>query len=244
MSSSSGVWLGLGGLLVIAACSSSSQPAVDGTCTGKNCANGGSGGGSTGSGSGSASSDAGDDAAGACGVSSAQSQCDQCAGNECCSDLETCGNNLTCENLLSCWQYCATASCQTSCKQQYPTAVSTFDALLSCLSDRCTVCSELGVGDPCSTSGTACNAGLTCGGLFCTRICLQASDCTGLGANGGNILGNASVCKHITSGNYCFPGCASDSDCSDFPGTYCVQTTAINGAAVSICENGPDGGLD
>jgi hypothetical protein len=238
MGRSSCLWLGLGGLLVIAACSSSSQPPVEGNCTGKNCSNGGSGGGGTGSGS------AGSDAGGACSVSSTESQCDQCAGTDCCADLDTCGQSTTCENLLACWDDCGTASCQASCKEQYASVAATFDALLECLSDRCPVCNELGVGDPCSASGTTCIAGLTCGGLWCTKACSQVSDCTGLGANGGNITGNASVCKHILSGNYCFPGCASDSDCTDFPGTYCVQTTAVNGASVAVCATGPDGGLD
>jgi len=203
---------------------------------------GGGGGGGSGSGGG---DDAGEDAGGGCSVSAAESQCNQCAGTDCCASLETCAQSTSCQNLLSCVGSCATQSCQAACEQQFNGAASTtYQALLRCITSKCAVCGELGVGDPCSVSGATCNAGLTCGGLWCTRSCTKASDCTGLGANGGNFTGNAGACRHVTSGDFCFPGCAGDNDCADFPGTYCVQTTAIDGSSVSVCAAGPDGGLE
>ena len=39
-------------------------------------------------------------------------------------------------------------------------------------------------------------------------------------ANGGNFTGNPGACRHLTTGDFCFPGCAGDADCTDFPGTY------------------------
>jgi hypothetical protein len=245
MRSSSCGWLAVGGLVLIAACSSASKPAALGDCTGDGgCAYGGSGGG--GSGGSGGGDDAGGDDGGACTVSSTQSQCNQCQGTTCCSQLDTCGASTPCQNVIECVDACSTASCQAGCPQQFPGEGATlYQSLLQCVTNRCTVCAQLGVGDPCWDTTTACNAGFTCGGQWCTKTCSASSQCTGLGANGGNYTGNPNVCRHISAGDYCFPGCASDADCSGFPtGTYCVQTTAIDGTSVAVCAAGPDGGLE
>jgi hypothetical protein len=178
-------------------------------------------------------------------VNSAQSQCDQCEGDSCCADLQACGASTACLNLIACFDGCGTGACQQACEQQASGPASTlFKALLQCIAGKCPVCSELGVGDPCSAAGVTCNAGLSCGGLWCTRSCAKGSDCTGLGAGGGNFTGNASACRRVSAGDFCFPGCSGDADCADFPGTYCVQTTDVDGSAVSVCAAGPDGGLE
>jgi len=245
MRRSSCLWLALGGLLVIA-CSSSSAPPTLGECTGNGeggCPAGSSGGGGGSSGSG--GDDSGADS-GACQVSSAQSQCDQCAGTACCSELDDCGTSVPCENVLTCYDACTTASCQQNCPQQYPgTGATLFNSLEQCISQKCPVCAQLGTGDPCWDTTVQCNAGLSCIDLWCTKTCTNSSQCTGLGANGGNFTGHApNACRRIASGSWCFPGCASDADCTDFPGTYCVQTTDITGASVAVCQAGPDGGLE
>ncbi len=231
------------GLLIIGACSSASQPPVDGECiSDAGCGSHGGGGGGGGGGSG---AEAGEDAASSCAVSASQSQCDQCIATDCCTDLDACTSSATCDNLISCVDDCATEACETACEKQYPGATSaTYQQLVQCSTTRCPVCEELGVGDPCSTGGVACNAGLTCTGLWCTRTCAKSSDCTGLGAYGGNFTGSASVCRHVSTGDFCFPGCSSDTDCADFPGTYCLQTTALDGSSVLVCATGPDAGLE
>lgn len=243
MCSPSCLWLALG-LVLVAACSSSSMPPALGDCTGDGGCGRSSSGGSTGSSSGGGAG--GDDASGgACSVTSSLSQCNQCVGNDCCADLQTCQSSTTCENLLACLDACTTQACQTTCLQKYNgQATTTYQALVACYSQRCPVCNELGTGDPCGASNVACNAGLTCGGLWCTRSCTKASDCTGLGANGGNFTGNPGACRHLTTGDFCFPGCTGDGDCTDFPGTYCILTTALDGSTVSVCAAGPDAGLE
>jgi hypothetical protein len=244
MCSPSSLWLVLA-LVLVGACSSSSMPPALGDCTGDGgCARSGSGGGAGSSSGG--GDDGGDDATGgACSVSASLSQCDQCVGTNCCADLETCGGSTTCENLLACVDACTSQACQTTCLQKYNGAASmTYQALLLCMSQKCPVCGELGAGDPCGASSVACNAGLTCSGLWCTRSCTKAADCTGLGANGGNFTGNPGACRHLSNGDFCFPGCSGDADCTDFPGTYCLQTTDLDGSAVSVCAAGPDAGLE
>jgi hypothetical protein len=241
MRRSSWLWIVLGGVAVIA-CSSSSAPPALGDCTGNGdggCSMASSGGSSSSGGSG------GDDGGGACGVSATQSQCDQCAGSDCCSALDDCGNSTPCNNILDCFDACTTASCQAGCPGDYPQGASLFDSLQSCLRLKCPVCAQLGTGDPCANASVQCNAGLSCGGLWCTKPCTLSSQCTGLGANSGNFSGQANACRHVSSGTWCFPGCASDSDCTSyFAGTYCLQTTDISGNTVSVCAAGPDGGLD
>jgi hypothetical protein len=153
---------------------------------------------------------------------------------------------VPCENVLTCYDACTSASCQQSCPSQYPgTGATLFNSLQQCISLQCPVCAQLGTGDPCANTSVQCNTGLTCPGLWCSKPCTLSSQCTGLGANGGNFSGSANACRHITSGDWCFPGCASDADCTNyFAGTYCVQTTDISGNSVSVCADGPDGGLD
>jgi hypothetical protein len=116
--------------------------------------------------------------------------------------------------------------------------------LTACLDAQCTVCRELGVGDPCAASSD-CNPGLTCGGLGCTRECTGAADCIGIGAGGGNAAGLRNGCITVAGlAPQCFPGCATNSDCSVFPGTYCFATRTVDGQSVNVCMGIPDAGTD
>jgi hypothetical protein len=232
-------FVGVAAALVLAACSSgSARPpdlgdclSTDGGCT----VSPGGGGGS--------SSD--DGSTTTCGVSADDSMCTLCAGESCCAGLSTCFGNAGCQNLLNCEESCGGfASCVTACEDQFAASLTAFDELETCLTTRCPVCSQAGVGDPCIPGETACNAGLVCQRSWCTKACVGSTGCTGLGAGGGNALGLPNACIATTSGDICFPGCASDSDCAEFPGTYCFATTAIEGAGLQVCTPFPDAGTE
>jgi hypothetical protein len=159
--------------------------------------------------------------------------------------LEACPVGSNCQNLSSCENACTTSACVPACQNSFLAGVAPLNALSSCEISDCPVCSELGVGDPCMVQGTQCLAELFCGALWCTKTCLQASDCLGLGAGGGNALGLANECiRSASNGNLCSPGCATDSDCQSFPGTYCLATTSVDGLSVAVCANSPDAGTD
>jgi hypothetical protein len=227
-------------LAVLASCSASDpHPADLGGCmassSGPACS-GGVVGGSSGS------PDAG---VGACSTSAADSQCTQCAGASCCSQLQACTADTDCENLLSCEQGCGgTSACVSGCQQESPNGVTLLANLTTCLDAHCPVCNQLGTGDSC-ISGVACNAGLSCNGLWCTKPCARASDCLGLGGEGGNALGFPNECVlTATNGDACVPGCASDGDCESFPGTFCFAQQSVDGLSVSVCSSIPDAGRD
>jgi hypothetical protein len=187
----------------------------------------------------------GDDAGGAggaCSATAADSMCDQCAAGSCCTSFEACENDIDCKNLLSCEQPCTSSSCITNCQMQAPNGVALLTNLDNCLTAMCPVCSELGIGDSC-VSGAACLAGLSCSGLWCTKPCARASDCIGLGAAGGNVLGLPNACILTTSnGDECVPGCQSDADCAGFPGTFCFVTQSVDALSVSVCAPMADAG--
>jgi hypothetical protein len=224
-------------LLAIVACSSNdARPPPSGDCVvvdGSICSTTMVGGSSSGS-------EGGADGGG-CSVSAGGSQCGQCATTSCCSELEECMNSSTCTNLLSCEDDCTGGNaCITACQNQFPTGVSTLQLLSSCLTRDCPVCDESGVGDPCGAQYPACETGLTCEGLWCTKGCIQSSDCAGIGPGGASTLGYANACMATSHGDVCTPGCAGGIGCADFPGTYCFATTAADGSNVSVCTSLPD----
>jgi len=179
----------------------------------------------------------------ACAVNSAQSQCDQCAFGNCCEQVSACLSSGSCTNLYNCTEACVDVpACLTSCRDLYPDAVVALQTIESCVTIDCAVCDDLGVGDPCG-AGALCMIGLTCGGFWCTKACQTASDCAGIGPNGGNrATGIPNACIATSGGLACAPGCAADADCVLYPGTFCEATTAADGSAVSISEALPDGG--
>jgi hypothetical protein len=136
------------------------------------------------------------------------------------------------------------SACIASCNQTYPASVTMLDEIQSCLTLKCLVCSESGIGDPCGPGANPCVTGLTCNGLWCTKGCLSASDCVGIGPNGGNFTGETNECISTASGDVCTPGCAvnGNADCADFPNTFCRATTSLDRLVVSICSTLPDGG--
>jgi hypothetical protein len=225
-------------LLAIVACSSNDdRPPPTGGCVvvdGSKCTTTVIGGSSSGS-------EGGVDGGG-CSVSAGASQCGECATTSCCSELVECQNSTYCTNLLSCEDDCGGGtSCITACQNQFPTGVSTLQLLSSCLTRDCLVCNESGIGDPCSPGYPACETGLTCNGLWCTKACIRSTDCTGIGADGTNILGFTNACMATAHGNLCTPGCGgTPAACTDFAGTYCFATTDDDGNLVSVCSALPD----
>jgi hypothetical protein len=176
---------------------------------------------------------------------SGSSQCIQCAGLHCCSELNTCLSpsnpsdpaNTDCKNLLDCEEAFGTSSQCTA----FSAGQATFNALEECLTGECPVCSESGIGDPCSGTSLGCAPGLTCFDGWCTADCTSSSACSGLGPGGTNALGLANVCLTIAgTGDICVPGCSASTDCEDFTGTFCFATTAVGGAAVQVCSHTPD----
>jgi hypothetical protein len=147
---------------------------------------------------------------------------------------------------MSCADNCGGSSnCVNDCESQYITSVNALVAFDSCLDQKCVICAESGVGDPCFPQESTCVVGLTCAGSWCTKSCARESDCTGIGPLGGNLLGPENACIHSTSlGNVCYPGCLTDSDCDSFPGSYCFATTSLDNLAVSVCVGAPDAGHD
>ncbi|HEY3817035.1 MAG TPA: hypothetical protein VGL81_07690 [Polyangiaceae bacterium] len=224
-------------LLAIVACSSTELPPTDGDCVsvdGSTCSVNVIGGSSSGG-------EGGADG-GSCSETAGGSQCGVCAASGCCSELEQCSGSTDCTNLLNCENDCSGGSaCVDACQQQFPTAVSTLQLLSSCLTRLCPICAESGVGDPCGAGYYACETGLTCNGRWCTKSCIHASDCEGIGAGGTNSLGFTSACMASSQGDLCVPGCAGAAGaCTDFAGTYCLATTAADGTSVSVCTSLPD----
>jgi hypothetical protein len=224
-------------VLAIVACSSNDQPAADGDCIpldGSPCKTGVISGGSSGG-------EAGVDG-GSCAVTAGDSQCGECATTSCCAELVECQDATACTNLLNCEDDCSGGSaCITACEQQFPTGTSTLQLLTSCLTVHCPICAESGVGDPCGSGYYACETGLTCSGLWCTKACVNSTDCAGIGPAGANQLGYANACMSGAHGNSCTPGCGGTTTaCADFPATYCFSTTDDDGNVVSVCTALPD----
>lgn len=222
---------------LVVSCSSSSLPPGLGGCTpppdGGPC--------SPTTGSGSSGGDTSD--SGVCSAYATGTACDACAGASCCLELQTCLDTLACANLDSCETGCETTACLTACQNKYPTGVADLTSLFDCLTVRCLVCAQSGIGDPCRPPYPACETGLTCNGDWCTKACVHSSDCTGIGAGGNNGLGEPNSCMITSTGYLCAPGCSVSSlDCEDFPGTYCVSTTSADNPplTVSVCSSLPD----
>jgi hypothetical protein len=187
------------------------------------------------------SSGGGDGSAGSCTVNAGDSQCDQCAETSCCAELQKCAGLEACANLESCEDDCNdVGACLSACQQQYPTGVSTLRDLDACVTDKCVVCDESGVGDPCGSIYAPCEVGLGCNGSWCTKGCVRSTDCAGLGAGGTSSLGVPNVCMTTPNGDVCTPSCGAGGICSDFASTFCLATTAADGTAVSVCSFLPE----
>ncbi len=226
-------------LLLAAACSASdTHPPELGACD-SNCSVAPVGAGGTSGGAGDAA------VAANCSTTTNDSQCLQCLGSNCCTMLNACLGNPDCQNLLSCENACTDSACLSMCKADFPNGVLILDNLTPCETSRCPVCSQSGTGDPCVPGETTCNVGLSCVGLWCSKTCLHASDCVGLGASGGDSRGQTNSCVHSSSsGDICFPGCTTDADCEPFPGTFCLSFTSVDALPATICASSRDAGTD
>ncbi len=78
---------------------------------------------------------------GACVVTDQNDDCTKCRKQSCCSQLKAFGSASDLEGFRSCIQSCGTTSCLDNCKSQYPAAGQAFDAMSSCESASCPVCS-------------------------------------------------------------------------------------------------------
>jgi hypothetical protein len=193
-----------------------------------------------GGGSGNPAADAATSSSSGCSVNASDPQCVQCENADCCSMYDSCINDSNCRNLDMCEASGIPAS---TCNGMYPLGIGPLTALNDCIQVKCPVCAQFGVGDPCNPAASACNPGLTCEQSWCSKTCVRGSDCAGLGANGGNELNLPSACMLLTGlGQWCTPGCESDSDCVDFPSTYCAGATSFDGQAVQVCLPLPDAG--
>jgi hypothetical protein len=182
-------------------------------------------------------------AAGGCAVSALDSLCAQCENAQCCTSLAACAIDVDCENLSSCEENCGSTTCIAACERQSPNGIAGLATFTTCVEAKCIVCSQSGVGDPCDHAASGCNAGLSCGGLGCTKPCARATDCAGLGAGGGNALNLPNACVVIAgAGEVCAPGCSVDADCAAFPGAFCFATTSVDGLAARVCASTPDAG--
>ena len=233
-------WLSAG-LLVATACSSASPlPPLLADCDAGCTTQTGVGGGGVGDDSGSAASCDQMDFSGS-------SQCDQCAAAQCCSALTGClsSEDTECKSLYMCEESCGgLATCVSSECGSYLGALATFNELETCLLGKCAVCSESGIGDPCTGSANGCATGLTCTDGWCSVDCTASTAstaCSGLGPGGTNALGFANACLTIpAAGDVCVPGCASNADCP--PETLCLPATAVGGAMVQVCSRIADAG--
>ncbi len=223
------------------ACSQATAPAQLGDCVPTDdAACSGSGGGGGGSGG----NEGGADGGGSCQSSPSDSKCDQCAFASCCAPVTKCFSSSDCTNLYSCVQSCGYATtCVNACRSKYSTVAYELDAVNTCLSQKCTICSQSGIGDPCGPAfATTCVTGLACMAGVCTETCTASTSCAGIGPNGGNFDGKPSACVSSGAGFLCAPGCTTSGDCVEFPGTFCLATKNISGNAVSVCAPQPDGG--
>jgi hypothetical protein len=218
------------------ACSSSSMPPLAGNCdptTNARC----------GTSSGTSGSSGGEGGTSSACQTDAGTACDECAAQNCCSEYATCASTSGCVALLDCEDDCLASAdistCQQQCQTQYPAAASTLQLFTTCATSRCTICSQSGVGDPCSTGYAPCTTSLSCNGRWCTKDCSATSDCAGIGVDGDNVTpGTANTCVQ----GVCVPGCNSNTDCQDFPASLCNSMRAIDGTLQSVCTSA-DGGL-
>ena len=154
------------------------------------------------------------------------------AGNACDACLSACRGLPSCCQGIGC-------ICENDCQSTTPCCQTYCDPYGDCWCVQ--ACSDAGVpdagptkagiGDPCSANGD-CAAG-TCiadgtGYVgWCTKSCATSDDC------GANTRGLTNECAITRSGNLCFPGCGSASDCSVFT-LPDLQCAAFGNA--SICS--------
>jgi hypothetical protein len=157
--------------------------------------------------------------------------CTTCLSTKCCNVFSACQASAACVALSDC------ATGDTSCEKDNTGGADDLKVLTACAERDCVICSESGIGDPCGSSGATCGPGLTCTGLWCTKSCAGDPDCAGAFQSGENGSGGQNRCAlNAENAAVCFPGCATVSDCSAFPGTSCAEATAPDGDATNVCS--------
>jgi hypothetical protein len=174
------------------------------------------------------------------------SECSKCQDTSCCAVLTTCAQNAECVALVKCEGNCGDSSCIADCQTQHAAGKADLAAYSSCVSGSCPVCSQEGVGDPC-TADSDCPSPLTCSGLWCTKSCAGDPDCAGAFDNGQNRYSGTNTCAvNKLKAAICFPACTSDADCAPYAGTTCVSDPTPNNGVTHICATHPvaaDGGV-
>jgi hypothetical protein len=170
----------------------------------------------------------------ACSAKPRATPCSLCLMAKCADQADTCFGDVTCLSYLGC---SGVASCQTAFSGGEPAA----DAVQMCESANCPSCLQTdstvggGVGDPCDALGQ-CTVGLTCAGAFCSKTCASDFDCEGTGTSGENCSGQANRCAlNEFKVPICFPGCAVDSDCTNYPGSRCSDDPDISSQSTRVC---------
>ncbi len=132
------------------------------------------------------------------------------------------------------------SSCHAKCTNDYECTSGCCAALKGESYGACAAtsfCPAGGIGDACATS-SSCSVG-SCAGTtrgWCSRGCSYSSDCNGSYSGGVNKYGGYNFCIAASSGsNFCFPACASDADCTWYPGTVCRDTSTTTGTTVRVC---------
>jgi hypothetical protein len=72
-------------------------------------------------------------------VPSAPAACSTCMATNCCPDATTCDKNAQCSGLFSCLGACTSgdATCQSTCHNQYPSGLTTYNKFASCVNSKC-----------------------------------------------------------------------------------------------------------
>lgn len=118
----------------------------------------------------------------------ATSACTQCVGSNCCSEDLACGASSDCMAEISCFGSCTTGACDTSCAVSHPTGQTYNNALLLCVSAKCSTPCYGSNSNPCQNVGGwgndcgsniggdparlyLCNNGSVAGSIVCQNGC-------------------------------------------------------------------------
>lgn len=169
----------------------------------------------------------------------ADTKCGQCGESQCCGKAEACMADASCKSLTECVVACGeSSSCTQGCVNKYSAGVALLQSLLNCMDGKCTAqcgggSSGLGIGEKC-TSSSQCESG-SCTGTsssdpgWCNDTCYSNADC------GINAYGHLNYCLETEGGgDYCFPGCSSNADCTKYgPGITCQNA----GSGRYVCSS-------
>lgn len=165
--------------------------------------------------------------------------CQSQVGDVCTTNVECCGNaagTATCVNYggalgTRCGATCTSgATCSSGCCTPLTTGGGACAPATYCVG---------GTGDAC-TSTTQCPAADYCATTlgYCSRTCSSSGDCNGIGSGGVNTTnGEYNFCIRTTGASDCRAGCATNADCTAYPGTYCRTVTGASGASLTVCSN-------